>query len=301
MKKFVKYVFFLLILLGILYGLEFAIELLYQRRATDKVAKLMKHSIDSDIMIFGSSVAYHNFDTKVIASNTRLSTFNMGWDGVFFVQYRGLISEYLSYEKESKCIVMACDYDNLGKNELITRPDLFYAFLSDYNIYECLHDIEPDEMLKARYIPGYKLSLFNKNFYNSILFSTKKDTLNGFDPMDYKWDIKDAKPLHGRFDSTIYCNLGKSINAIRRKGIKVAIVMTPVQADGYKLIENPQEIKDKYKALTGDGIFFFDYSTDSSFVNDKSFFYNYSHLNTAGAAAFSEKFAADLQKKLLNG
>ncbi len=296
MKGIKKYSLFLFILLALLYGIQFAIDQAYKHRCTDKVSLLMKHQVDAQLMVFGSSVAYVQFDAAVIGQETGLSAYNMGWDGVFFVQYNGIIKEFLSYETQCKYLVIACDFDNLGKNNLITRPDMYYAYMKNDNIYQSLHDIEPAKMFKAKYLPGYRFTILGKTFYNHFLNGKKDDSeINGFRPRYVPWTgDSTVKKFDARFDSDVYAKFRNTVNEIRKRNISVFIVMPPVYKDGYDRILNSEEIKNRYRTLAGHGVYFMDYTHDS-LCNDKSMFYNNSHLNGFGASIFSHKFATDIK------
>ena len=288
-------ILFLGILLAIVYTIQFSLSWCYRNRVSQKFTKIFRHEIDPQIMMFGSSVMYHQFNPNTIKTVAGRTAYNMGWDGVFFVQYNSLIKEYLSYEKHCTYIVIGCDFDNLGKNELVTRSDLFLAYLDNNFVYESLHDIEPEKMFRAKYLPGYKLTILNKSFYKDILMPGKdSDTLKGYDPSDVLWDkIGVDTPYNARYDDHIFTELQSTINEINGKGIKVILVMTPVYKEGYKLIQNAADIKSKYKSLANKNVFFIDYTTDT-ICNTKTYFHNYSHLNKDGAERFSGIFAKDL-------
>ncbi len=292
---------FLGILLVAIYTIQYAIDYRYKKISQDKISLLMKHKIDSEVMIFGSSVAYAHFNSFLIQRKTGLTAYNMGWDGLFFVQYNGLIKEYLSYEKKCKVIVIACDFDNLSKNDLITRPDLFYSYLSNPYIYSSLYDIEPEKIAKARFFPGYKFTILGRTFYNHFIDKNVQDKTNGFDPRNLNWTGADTfKAFNARYEKPIYENLKATINDITKKGIKVLIVMTPVYKDGYKLILNADQIKSYYRALTNDNIYFVDYTSDS-ICNNKAYFYNNSHMNAAGADIFSNEVSDQINHLGING
>ena len=300
MKTIKKYALFICLLLLMIFSIQYGIDYAYKRKCTDKISLLMKHKVDDEVMIFGSSVAYVQFDPGIIQQETGLTTYNMGWDGVFFVQYNGLIKEYLSYQKKCKYVVLACDFDNLGKNNLITRPDMYYPYASNPNIFESLHDIEPDKMTKVKYIPGYKLTLLGSSFYNRFVTSHKNDTdRNGFLPRYYAWSITDTpKSFMARFEAPVYEKLKATIHELTERNIKTIIVIPPVYKDGYQLIENTEQIKSHYEALTNKDVYFMDYTSDTLCMN-RNYFYNYSHLNYMGAAIFSRTFSSDL-KKIIN-
>ena len=258
---------------------------------------MLTHKTDAEIMIFGSSVAYHQFDPSVIDSVTGMTTFNMGWPGMFFVQYNGLIKEYLSYEKKCKCIVIACDFDNLGRNKLITRPDLFWAYLGNNNVYNSLKELEYWKAFRARYMPGYKLTLLNKAFYTDLMLAAHKtDSFRGYEPMPAQWEQSDTiKPFDARYDESVYDEFKTTLQEITGKGIKVVLIIPPVYREGYALIRNGEMIKGKYKSLTAKNIYYLDY-TSLSLCETKGNFHNFTHLNYAGASLFSDTFAHDLVK-----
>jgi len=298
MKPHIKHIaLFLVLLLGLVYTIEYGIDTCYKKRVTNKFSLLLKHQVDPQIMIFGSSVVYHQFDPKIINQVSGYSAYNMGFPGMFFIQYNGLIKEYLSYEKQCKAIVIGCDFDNLGRNDLITRPDLFYAWLNNGNIYHSLQEIEHEKIFHARYLPGYKLTLLNKAFYTDMLLSKPlTDTMAGYEPINTTWEpTKANQPFNARYREDVYDQLKATVDEISSKGIKVIIIIPPVYEEGYKLIQNAELIKSKYRSLSNKQVYFLDYTGDS-LCRSKENFHNFTHLNATGATVFSHTFAQDLLK-----
>jgi hypothetical protein len=286
----------LLLLLLVVYGIQYAIDICYQKRVNNKFAKLLRHEIDNNVMIFGSSVAYHQFDPQIIKDVTGHSAYNMGFPGMFFAQYNGLIQEYQLYQKQCKAIVIACDFDNLGKNELATRPDLFYAYINNCNIYSSLYEMEQRKAFMAKYVPGYKLTLLNKAFYTDILLSKQyKDTANGYEALTTAWEVTKHKPFNSRYEEAIFVQFKNAVDEITQKGIKVVLVIPPVYKEGYKLILNAEAIKSKYRSLVNKNVHFLDYTNDT-LCRTQDNFRNFTHLNANGASKFSHTFAQDLLK-----
>ncbi len=289
---------FIVVALCVIYAVQSGIDAGYRSRVINKFSRLFKHQVDPGIMIFGSSTAYYHFDPRIIKNVTGESAYNMGWYGVNFVQYNALVNEYLSYEKNCHCIVIICDIQNLVNNELITRPDLFLAYLRNDFVYQSLKEIEPRKIFLARYLPGYKLTLLNNFFYRDLFFCRPDDpSLEGYGtPGTSKWNkIDTAKPFKANYDDNILMELRLSIENMNRKGIKVVLVIPPIYQEGYKLIQNIDEIKSKYRSLVQKDVFFLDYTSDP-ICKSIEYFNNYSHLNTEGAAIFSTNFATDLVK-----
>jgi hypothetical protein len=290
MIKNIKHiVLFSTLLFIILFAVQKSIDLCYKKRVFNKFSQLFKHRIDADIMIFGSSVAYHGFDPTIIKESTGRPAYNMGWDGMFFEQYNAAIQEYLDYGKKARYIIIGCDFGNLDKIRLITKPDFFLAYLSNSHLYETLHEIEPQKVWRARYVPGYKYSL------------PEPQSAGGFSPIIDLWRASDTtQPFKVSYDEQVFTQFKSTVEQINKQGLKVIIVMPPLYKDGNKLILNEEEIKTKYRSLTGDNVFFMDYTSDT-FSEKKEYFYNYSHLNKKGAALFSTAFSNDLLKIINSG
>lgn len=300
-RRVIKAVLFVVFVISIVAVVQWLVDYAYNKTSKNKFNLLLNHDIDEEVMIFGSSVAYVHFDPATITKYTGLSCYNMGWDGIFFLQYEPVIKEYISFQKKCKCIVIACDFDNLGKTNLITRPDLFMSHLSNRYVYQSLSTIEPDNINRAKFIPGYKLGLLSKTFYSNFITKQKNDKNNGFEAHDWVWkDTTDiTQPFNTRFEEDVYSNFSNTVKAINAKGIKVVIVLTPMFHKGYRLVKNAEKIKNCYKALDNHqaGVYVLDYSTDSMGLN-RQYFYNNSHLNSVGAAEFSEKFSVKLKEIL---
>lgn len=295
-KQTKQILLFPLLIIALVWATQFIIDTCYKTRVENKFSKLFKHKVDAEIMIFGSSVAFHQVDPRIIKQVTGYDGYNMGFPGMFFLQYNSLIQEYLSYQKRCKVIAIACDFDNLGRNELITRPDLFLAYTNNSNVYNSLHELEPRKALLARYLPGYKLTLQNRTFYLDILLAKHyADTAAGFEALTTKWEVTKKQPFRSRYEEAVFEQFRRTIRDIENRGIKVVLLIPPVYEGGYKLILNAEEIKAKYRLLVDQNTSFLDYTSDT-LCRSQSYFRNFTHLNGRGAELFSRTFAQDLLK-----
>lgn len=279
--------------LVLIYSVQLTIDNFYNKRSPHKFNKIFNHQTDKEIMVFGSSVAHVHFDANLATTLTGMSSVNEGLHGTFLGQYSSLINEYLSYEKECKYLIICCDFDNLGNNKRITRPDLFLSHIYNPFVYKSLHGIEPTKFWRAKYIPGYKLTLADKLFYKKLIPAlVKADTMCGFEPVDdtASWSVSKNDTFTARFNENVYGMLIDIINTATKKGIKVFTVLTPVYIEGQNLILNKDFIRNKYiEAGKGNKNYhFIDFTTDSMCYN-KSLFYNYSHMKISGAHQFTRK------------
>jgi hypothetical protein len=243
-------------------------------------------------MVFGSSVANVHFDPMLATQLTGLTACNEGLHGTYLDQYSSLISEYLNYGTKCRYLIICCDFDNRGNNNLITRPDLYLSHLNRKHVYDALYAMEPQNIWCAKFLPGYKLCIEGKQFYKELFIPSKDDTLAGFKPVadTAKWNILKSDTFTTRLDAVVYSRLTDIIDRATAKGIEVYAVLTPVYKDGQALILNKDYIREKYKAA-GKGnsrYHFLDYTTDTM-CNNINYFYNYSHMRVTGARIFTHK------------
>lgn len=276
----------------VLIGLQFGIDTLYKKRVSNKVNQLLNHQIDAPIMIFGSSVAIMQFDPAIIEQHTGLKCYNMGLHGTHFIQYSGLINEYLQYTKKAKLILLVCDIRSFAVDTFLMRPDLYLAHINKPNVYDALYQVESSKVFLARYLPGYKLTLFNKKYYNPIVFNApNKKIKEGYKPSREIWTKKDNKEVYNRLYvyEPYFDNFLATIARIQAQGIKVMMILPPIQNEGYALLTNIAGIKAHFsRASKICNVPYEDYSQDSICAY-KDLFVDYSHLNAEGAALFTHK------------
>ncbi len=298
MRSAVKYsLLFLLILVGILLGLQHTLDYLYKKRASDKYALVLNHKLDPDIMIFGPSSTLRHFNPNIIKDITGYSSYNMGYDGMFFMQFNSLIKEHLTYEKNCKYVVIGCN-TFMGKDWIILTPSSFLAYLDEDNVYNSLEEIEPKKIFLAKYLPGYKLTLLNKAYYMSIIYNAHKpDPLCGHEPiLDTSHNFETITvPFRQPIDDYVFSTFKSTVDAITAKGIKVVLVMSPIYEKGFNLIINRDTILAKYRSLVNKDVSFLDYTKDT-ICRHPEYFNTNSHLGKAGSEIFSKTFSNDLLK-----
>ena len=277
---------------------------IYKRNANHKYSKILNHIIDPNVMIFGSSVAYVHFNSNLIQSKSGRSVFNAGIDGTFYQQYNGVMNEFLSYTKECETIVLALTYNSFEKRNLITRHDQYLAYLNNPNIKRSLRSIDWTKVFFSNYLPGYKLTLMNRNYYRVVfkkLFSSKikPDSLNGYKPVNQYWEPKSdyIAKLSCVVDERIIKTFNNFLLESGNKGIRVIIILPPIYIEGKKFIEGFDKLQNLLSEMDSSygHVDYYDYS-DSTLCINKSLFYNYSHLNSSGADIFSSSISELLIK-----
>jgi len=286
---------FVIITLAIICILQYGIDYVYKKRSTDKYALLFRHEIDPELMIFGSSTAIKHYNPRVIKKLTGLSYYNMGYDGLFYMQNIPLVKEYLTYVKNCKYMVISCS-PYLGKDWGIMAADFFYPYMTDGPVYKYYHQIEPAKVFKARYVPGYKLTLLNKAFYWRIVHQPKADTNLGFEGINEINQVFDTIPPYMQiYDEDMLQQIKSLTREVSAKGIKVFLVMSPYYVEADKYMLNMKYILSRYKSIedTSKGIYFMDYTTDTLALH-KKYFFSHTHLNAEGNEIFSNTFSHDM-------
>jgi hypothetical protein len=295
-------------LLAVEYFVEFGI-----KKTKDsyyyKVNLVTEHISDPDIVIFGSSVGEVGIDPRIIEDSTGRSAYNFSIDGTRFAQYSGLITEMNEHAKPGKLYIFAETYFSLTKMDQLTEVDRFVAHIGNDNIYEPLYSIQPDLMWKLKYIPFYKFVAVRYPYYRASATGLKNwmkketftDSLKGFTPKYKSWesdlDARNAasEPKKIGVEPDVLDRYKKVVDELTKKGNKVMIVLAPVQNDGLKLLPNIDELRNAFKSIVGNGAHFYDYS-DIDLSMNKKWFYNNSHLNNEGAAAFTKMLIKDVKQ-----
>lgn len=286
----------LIFLVSVTKALDFA----YISESDFKFSKILSHKLDPEVMVFGSSVANVHFNSNLIARKTGMSVYNAGMHGTFFQQYSGVINEFLSYTEHCNVIVVALTYSSLAKQNLITRPDLYLAYLDNSNVRSSLMTIEPKEIFLASFLPGYKLTMMNKSYYKVVfktLFGsvTKDDYLNGFESVNEDWVYENNTKMDTidcTIDTQIVRKMEQFLKVAEQKEIKVIMVLSPIYIEGQAYFENLDEIVGTFQQVSSvyNGASFINYC-DSTICTNKSLFYNYTHMNASGANIFSENIS----------
>jgi hypothetical protein len=266
-----------------------------------KVNQIASHKTDPQVACFGSSVGEVSLNTTLLENRTELSVYNFCLDGTRFRQYNGLIRELNDYSVNCKLVVMAETFFSLSAIDQLTEPDRYIAHLDSDHIYQSLHDIQPGLMWKIRYVPFYKFIVAKQPYYRASFLGLREfraaeftDSLKGFTPKYKEWELdldslnNVSSPIDIHVDSATIQVYKRTIDALRRKGRKVLIIIPPIQSDGLKLLPGLSAVRNALASLQGKGVYFRDFSvTDISL--DKRYFYNNSHVNSKGAKVFSER------------
>ncbi|MCC6684771.1 MAG: hypothetical protein IT247_06850 [Bacteroidia bacterium] len=310
-NQFLQSVIFILLLGFSLCGIQYYVEWGVRCNTygeSGKINLLMSHQIDPELMIFGSSVALVQLDDSLITAQTGMTTVNMGLSGVSFQQYRGLAKEFASYTTKCKYVVFVNTPFELITRNLLYEAFNFYAHLGNSTMYKSLAEIDPVLVNKMKYIPCYPLTVYGSHFYRLSREGHKErkgikphaPKPDGFLPVNiFQFNDESLRNVQNHslnipVSDTMVNYFKEIISLYNAKGIKVILLSPPVEKGMNDRISNGEQLAATWQQLAGTKNYFMNYDTDS-LGTQRELFYNFTHLNSKGAAVFSKKFASDLK------
>lgn len=268
--------------------------------------QIFSGKLDAEIAIYGSSRAWVQFDSEIIAKGLNSSCYNFGVDGQNFrIQHlRHLL--YLKHNKKPKKIIVSVDYSSLE----LANSEYHYEQFLPY-------------MLWNKEIYNYTKTYSSFNFFeylfpllrfqNELTFiekanaiSKQKDApkrINGYRGASLEWnkDLEKAKEKNPHFvvtQDTVLINLfNKFIADCKTNNIEVILVYAPIHKVGQAFIKNHDEVKKIFENISKkNNLVYLDFTNDE-ICDDRKYFYNSGHMNKLGAEKFTHKLVEELIKR----
>ncbi|MFH2142219.1 MAG: hypothetical protein ABIJ97_07350 [Bacteroidota bacterium] len=267
--------------------------------------------VNSDIVIYGSSTAWVQFNPTMIGDSLNTTTYNLGIDGHnFWLQYlrHKLL---LKHNNKPKLIIHSVDNATLQKRTELYNPDQFLPYMLWNN------DIENAiKSYKGYTFLDFKIPLIRYFGKTDAIKTVVKMMINqrsnvvvrvrGYNEQDIQWndDFDEAKKTMKYYkaiiDTPSIILFDKYLKECVDNKINVIFVYPPEFIEGQNFIINRDEIINLYKYYSEKyNILFIDFSNDSiSF--QKQYFYNSIHLNKKGSELFTNKLIARIKGINLN-
>jgi hypothetical protein len=301
-----------IILIGVVSILLFLVERIYintmksiKTGSIGKINAVINHDIDVNVSVWGASTALANFNPQFIEDSLHISALNMGINGSNIDQYNGLLEEYLNYTKKSKFIIIAIDiYGGLEKREQFYELQNWLHHVNNDNIYDCLSDIDYNTIFRARYIPFYSTTLYNKHafpLFRSAFFNTSSSeyqfTNLGFEPnhSEFNSNITDSNAITVPINLNVFEKLRLTCKSALTKNIKPIVVITPCFYKGLEKIKNKDKFYNLITSLSSEDVIILNFlNTPISY--EPEYFKDYTHLNAAGADKLTELVIENIKK-----
>ena len=262
---------------------------------TQKNEEICNRTI-SEILVLGSSRAVHHYNPLILQDTLGMTCYNCGYDGCGSITAYGLL-KILMERYSPKCVIyevtpsfdyLLADKDN---SKYLGPLKLYYDHGGIETLFCKVNSAEPLKMKSYMYRMNSKLiQMVSENIMN------RNETQNGFFTKDkvmmYEPDIK-AEKAEFEYDSLKIECLKGIIGMCKAKNIQLIFVASPAYG-------RTSDLSYKYMkelAFTN-GCVFINHYKDGYFVNNKSYFYDSSHMNRRGATEYSKMIAHELKKIL---
>lgn len=275
--------------------------------------RIVRGSINADIVISGSSRALTHYDSRLISRRTGLSTFNIGRNGSQTDMQVAVLRTYLAHNPPPRLVVHNLDSFSFVTSDEIYDPAQYFPYLDQPAIYAAILKIHPTAW-KWKHLPLYSYVVDDMRFTWIIGlaaffgYQASETHFDGFLPRDQAWTgdfdrFRAANPDGVRFEITPAgrADMADLIETCRSHGIPLLFVYSPVYHGMQQIEASRAEVFAEFEELSHRyDVSVWDYS-DSPISMDRGLFYNSQHLNVVGAAAFSQDFADRLARSDLLG
>jgi hypothetical protein len=289
---FFRLLIFIIVVALLDYAIGSTLEYFYFRQ-TSGVLYRTNYSIEktrSDILIFGTSRAGHDYRPDIFQKRLNLSCYDVGRDASY-IYYEYAVLKAILKRYTPKMIIL--DFLN---GEFKTDRDSYDRLQSLLPYYKSHPEMRPMIELKS---PYERIKLLSKIYpYNSAIFAIaagnsefnkkRSGDFDGYVPLYKVWSdpIKDADSAWTNYpvDSMKIKIYEEFITDCIQAKVKLYIVCSPYFVNSkemdYSIIKG-MGIAKKYN------ISFYDFSRDSKFLANSRFFADEIHLNDDGATVFS--------------
>lgn len=314
MRKDVKYfLFFLVPVLLFSYSLDVLIS--KNIKKSNKFAEkeyttwntIFEGKINSDLLIYGASRAWVQFNSTMIEDSLHIPTYNLGIDGLYFQMQYFRHKMLMKNNKKPKLIIIAIDMFSLEKRKDLYNLEQFLPYMlwnkeiktatSGYKGFTAIDY----EIPLIRYY-GRTRAIETAFRFASGHLSNPVCRVKGYQARDETWntDFDNAKLKMKEQvinpDKSIILLFETFINECNSQNIKLIFVNAPEYSEGQKFIKNREEVLAIYTKWSKQyHIPFYDYSK-SSISFQKKYFYNSIHMNKKGSELFTAQLIDTLKQ-----
>lgn len=245
-----------------------------------------------DVLVFGSSRAYHHYIPTIIQEKTNFTCYNVGAPGQFILFNIATLKAVLSRYNPKVIILDIMPGEFLIENSPYDRLSFLLPYYKDHpEIHSIVELRGPFERFKLM----SKIYPFNSSFLmiaggNSSYFKQKNKDQHGFVPLKNVLNkaIQQSANSDYMLDSIKVDMLKQFIQLCKEKNIKLIVGCSP----SFKIFINSElTIKTAHEICESNNIQFFDYSNNQIFTSDCRIYDDPSHLNEKGAILFTQNFA----------
>lgn len=297
--KSVQYIFYLILFTVILdFTVGKVYDLLYFSEKSKRQDRLIHSAIGTteDILVFGSSRAYHHYNPTIIEEKTGLSCFNVGYGGQNIYFHLALLKSAIERSKPKIAIldIISIDFEKTPSQYDKEKLGILLPFVHKSNILKetvLMRGKEENIKFLSSIYPFNSMQLHMlRNNFTSI-----RSDLKGFVGLQRKWD----KPIERQdvkiveYDPHKVDAFYEFIELCKTNNISLYIFISPHYVD-FQGKSKYSVLIDELKSNTGVELISFENSP--YFFNRSEYFADPFHLNNDGANKYSELVASIIIK-----
>ncbi len=263
--------------------------------------------VNSDILIYGNSRAWVDFNPTMISDSLHISAYNLGIDGhgfkLQYLRHRMLLKN----NNKPKIIIVSVDIFILNNRKELYNSEQFLPYMlwnreikSATIDYDGFNSLDYDLPLIRYYGKTEALETAIRFFSGHL--SNPVCRVKGYQGRNESWntDFDKAKLTMKKYevklDTQTIILFEKFITECKKQNIKLIFVYAPEYIEGQIFTKNRDEVLSLYTKYSHKyNIPFYDYSTDA-ISYQKKYFYNTNHLNKTGAELFTTKLMDTLKQ-----
>lgn len=292
LKYYFKKVFLLFAIVFVLdYSIGYCLSYFYFRQESGMLYQTT-YSIEkttADILIFGSSRASHHFYPNVFEKRLNLTFYNVGRDAQL-ISYHYAVLKGVLKRYSPKVVILDFSYGEFRQNNYTDHG--LSSLLPYYDRHPEMRSIieqnsKFEKFKLLSHIYPYNSSMFIIAAGNAEFNKKRGGDVKGYVPYLRMWkgpmDI-DSSLTKCEIDSNKVRAYESFIQDCIHSKIKLYIVCSPVYT---KFIHPDYSVMIGQEIAKKNNIPFYDYSKDSVFINNVSYFADFMHMNDTGAKYFS--------------
>ena len=296
MKKFVSYLFFVLV--GVI-SVDALFSFCIEKVAFKVIPPIIWETNDSssEIVIIGASRAIRHYNSFLLSDSLHCSVSVLGAASQNIYFHYAVLNTLLNHTKKNPNLILLevapvdiYDFPNHNKEKL---SFLFPYFNTEAAVKNLLTDVLEKKELLMIYSGLYRYNSCFLPYIGNAMRGKQESATAGFSPLTNVWKapIKDVD-RYGIIDTAKVRYFEKFVDICMRDKIQLVFVSSP----SYMVLHR-QIWKEKVRMIAQEHqIPFIDYEQDSTFLEHPEWFYDSYHLNEVGANIYSSLIAKDLKK-----
>jgi hypothetical protein len=272
-----------------------------------KINAVFDSAQQTDLLMVGSSRVLVHLDPRIMDSVTGLNSYNAGFNSATIKTCFNIISAAVKYQTHIKAVILNIDYGIFSIEQDPYKDAYYYPFENNGL------DIKMTDSGSVGLV--HKVRIFDVSLYDDYVKYAAIDGLlrpnrilpgyKGYQPHlavnDFKNIFDSSMSSKEIFYSADAFNLLKQCIAIcRQHHVQLIMVMAPYykRQSPEKYYSNAAQVVNTIEQTAKqNNVPFFNYC-NLSFANEEQYFYNMNHLNSKGAALYTQAVADSIKRYL---